>query len=97
MGRAVPGKDAEAGGVMLKPQHHSVLRRQRVCRPRGLSSINMPPDTRMFVEAEAIDIFTTMANSGATFQQSLAAVFLSGMSAGHNAELRGRPLADGPA
>jgi hypothetical protein len=38
---------------------------------------------REFVEAEAIDIFTTMTNGGCTFQQALAAIFLSGMNAAH--------------
>ena len=35
---------------------------------------------REFIEAEAIDIFTTMTNGGCTFQQALAAIFLSGMN-----------------
>jgi hypothetical protein len=38
---------------------------------------------REFVEAEAIDIFTIMTNGGCTFQQALAAIFLSGMNAAH--------------
>ena len=86
-----------AGSTALKPQHHSVLRRRTIPKPRGMASMDMEPDARAFIEQEALEIFASMTNSGATFQQSLAAVFLSGMSAGHNAELRGRPLADGPA
>jgi hypothetical protein len=38
---------------------------------------------REFIEAEAIDIFTAMVNGGCTFQQALAAVFMSGMNAAH--------------
>jgi hypothetical protein len=38
---------------------------------------------REFIEAEAIDIFTTMTNGGCTFQQALAAIFMSGMNAAH--------------
>jgi hypothetical protein len=49
------------------------------------------------IEAECLDIFTRMSNSGMSLHQTLTAIFLSGMSAAHNAELRGRPLADGPA
>jgi hypothetical protein len=67
--------------MTLRAQHHSVLRRQRVPNPRGMASMDMAPDTRMFVEQEALAIFTDMVNGGATFQQALAAIFLSGMSA----------------
>jgi hypothetical protein len=68
----------------LKPQHHSVLRRRTIPKPRTLSSMDMEPDTRAFIEQEALEIFAEMTNSGATFQQSLAAVFLSGMNAGRS-------------
>jgi len=33
------------------------------------------------IQAEAIEVFTTMVNSGRSFQHALQAVFLSGMSA----------------
>lgn len=69
----------------LSAQHHSVLKRQRLPRPRGMASMDMAPEARMFVESEALSIFTVMANSGSTFQQALAAIFLSGMSAGQDA------------
>jgi hypothetical protein len=71
--------------MTLKAQHHSVLRHKTLPRPYKMAKIDMAPDARMFIEQEALDIFTVMANSGATFQQSLAAIFLSGMSAAHNA------------
>lgn len=45
-------------------------------------------EMREFIEAEAIDIFATMTNGGCTFQQALAAIFLSGMNA---AQSVGRP------
>lgn len=75
---------ARGDAVTLKAQHHSVLKRQRLPRPHKMASMDMDPDARMFIEQEALDIFTTMANSGASFQQSLAAIFLSGMSAAKN-------------
>jgi hypothetical protein len=75
-----------AGSTAIKPQHHSVLRRRTIPKPYKMASIDMEPDARMFIEQEALEIFAAMTNSGATFQQSLAAVFLSGMSAGHNAK-----------
>jgi len=40
-------------------------------------------EAREFIEAEAIDIFAAMTNGGCTFQQALAAVFMSGMNAAH--------------
>jgi len=50
--------------------------------PRGMSMMRVGSrQQREFIEAEAIDIFTTMTNGGCTFQQALAAIFLSGMSA----------------
>jgi len=52
--------------------------------PRGMEVARLGSrEAREFVEAEAIDIFTTMTNGGCTFQQALAAVFMSGMNAAH--------------
>jgi len=52
--------------------------------PRGMESVHLGSRAqREFVEAEAIDIFTAMTNGGCTFQQALAAIFLSGMNAAH--------------
>ena len=82
-----------ASSTALKPQHHSVLRRRTIPKPRGMVSMDMEPDARAFIEQEALEIFASMTNSGATFQQSLAAVFLSGMSAGHNAKSEGADAA----
>jgi hypothetical protein len=53
-------------------------------KPRGMSSTRLGSrQAREFIEAEAIDIFTTMTNGGCTFQQALAAIFMSGMNAAH--------------
>ena len=53
-------------------------------KPRGMSSTHLGSRTaREFIEAEAVDIFTTMVNGGCTFQQALAAIFMSGMNAAH--------------
>jgi|APGre2960657373_1045057.scaffolds.fasta_scaffold122873_3 hypothetical protein len=52
--------------------------------PRGMEVARLGSrQAREFIEAEAIDIFTTMTNGGCTFQQALAAIFLSGMNAAH--------------
>lgn len=52
--------------------------------PRGMDRVRLGSrQAREFIESEAIDIFTTMVNGGCTFQQALAAVFMSGMNAAH--------------
>lgn len=38
----------------------------------------MPPEARECIERIALGIFTDMVNSGATLQETLAAVYLSG-------------------
>lgn len=55
--------------------------------PRGMEMMHLGSrQAREFIEREAIDIFTTMTNGGCTFQQALAAIFLSGMNAAHRAK-----------
>lgn len=50
--------------------------------PRGMEKTRLGSrQAREFIEAEAISIFTDMTNGGCTFQQALAAIFLSGMNA----------------
>lgn len=56
--------------------------------PRGMEKAHLSREMREFIETEAIDIFTTMTNGGCTFQQALAAIFLSGMNAAENAKRR---------
>ncbi len=52
--------------------------------PRSMEKTHLGSrQAREFIEAEAIDIFTAMTNGGCTFQQALAAVFMSGMNAAH--------------
>ena len=52
--------------------------------PRGMEVARLGSrQAREFIESEAIDIFTAMVNGGCTFQQALAAVFMSGMNAAH--------------
>lgn len=56
-------------------------------KPRGMEVAHLGSrERREFIETEAIDIFTTMTNGGCTFQQALAAVFLSGMNLAHTLE-----------
>lgn len=53
--------------------------------PRGMDKTELPRELREFIEREALDIFATMTNGGCTFQQSLTAIFLSGMNAATHA------------
>lgn len=51
-------------------------------KPRGMEVMRLGSRQALeFVEREAIDIFTTMTNGGCTLQQTLTAIFLSGMNA----------------
>ncbi|HUD14546.1 MAG TPA: hypothetical protein VMQ56_12910 [Terracidiphilus sp.] len=65
----------------IHPIQHSMAPRLRRT-PSGMSRANLPPELREFIESEAIEIFTIMVNGEATFQASLAAVYLSGVDAG---------------
>lgn len=69
----------------LKPLHFSLLKRRSVS-PRGMAVMQISHDSREFIEAECLDIYTTMVNSGASLQKTLSAIFLSGMSAAKAAE-----------
>ena len=51
--------------------------------PRGMDKMSLGSRSqREFIESQALDIFASMTNGGCTFQQALAAIYLSGMSAG---------------
>lgn len=67
--------------MTLQPQHSSAI--NKTIKPKGMDITKLPPEARKFVEAEALSIFTAMTNSGASLQQTLSAIFLSGMSAAH--------------
>ena len=67
----------------LRPMHRSVLERHarsRGYRPRpvNISTVVLPTEARECIERIALGIFTDMVNSGATLQETHAAVYLSG-------------------
>lgn len=62
---------------MLKPQHKSKVGRPP--RPRGMETTRIGVEGRELIEQIALDIFTDMSNAGATLQQTLAAIYLSGV------------------
>lgn len=67
--------------MTLQPQHSSAINKD--IKPKGMDVTKIAPEARKFVEAEALSIFTSMTNAGASLQQTLLAIYLSGMSAAH--------------
>lgn len=65
--------------MTLKSEHHSKLKGRPVPRPKGMASTKVPPEVRQAMEQTALDIFTDMTNAGATLQQTLGAIYLSGI------------------
>lgn len=66
----------------LLPVHSSMrplVRRERI-RPQGMTCITgVTYEQGEALERIALGIFTDMTNAGATFQESLAAIYLSGL------------------
>ena len=67
--------------MTLQTQHSTAINKN--IKPKGMDITNIPADARKFVEAETLSIFTSMTNAGASLQQTLLAIYLSGMSAAH--------------
>lgn len=63
----------------LLPQHHSVLARSARVRAPGMATVDCTADVREGMERIALGIFTDMTNAGSTFQQALAAIYVSGL------------------
>lgn len=76
------------GGNMtpIKPMHPSRLK-SYARTPKGMSQARLPVEIREMVESEALAIFADMSNAGCSLQQTLAAIFLSGMNAAKDAGL----------
>ena len=63
----------------LTAPHRSLVGKR--AQPKGLSSAMLPDDVRLFIETQALEIFTEMSNAGQPLSKTLAAIFLSGMNA----------------
>ena len=57
---------------------HVVDGRHQRPRPVNMSTVALTSEQRECIERIALGIFTDMTNSGATLQETLAAVYLSG-------------------
>lgn len=67
----------------LHPMHASMLHRIQQMRgasirPVGMARIFIDSSHRQCIEGIALSIYTDMVNAGATLQETLAAVYLSG-------------------
>lgn len=65
---------------MIRPLHASAIVSPKV-RPRGMTRTHIAPELRSEIEAQALSIFEDMTNAGCCLQQTLAAIYLSGMNA----------------
>jgi hypothetical protein len=61
----------------LKVEHKS--KRKTDLSPRHMAVMKLPPEVREAMEDMALTIFTDMVNSGASLQQTLTAIYLSGI------------------
>jgi hypothetical protein len=55
--------------------------------PARMSSMTIDDETKETVTALALSIFTDCVNGGKTFQDTILAVYLSGLQNGHSAVL----------
>lgn len=74
---------AQQQAKALHPMHESMVRRIQQMRgasirPVGMARIFIDSEHRQCIEGIALSIFTDMTNAGATLQETLAAVYLSG-------------------
>lgn len=68
-------------GQRLCPVHHST--RNLFVKPRNMSRMNMTDEARVGLTDLALSIFTDCANVGVSLQDSILAVYLSGLNHGH--------------
>ena len=67
----------------LAPQHHSTITKRNQYRirpkPKGMERMPLTDEQRQTIEAIALDIFTDMSNAGCSLQETLSAIYLSGV------------------
>lgn len=65
---------------MIHPIHPSWQRHLKPIRPYNMERIECTPDQAAAMDRIALGIFTDMVNAGATFQEALSAIYVSGLS-----------------
>jgi hypothetical protein len=69
----------------IHPMHRSMNGSQFWTRaPARMKVVEIPDDLKMDITKIALSIFTDCVNSGKTFQDSILAVYLSGLDHGRN-------------
>lgn len=67
----------------LYPLHHSVIARRDKYRPSprpaNMDKMALTDEQRQTVEGVALSIFTDMTNAGCSLQETLSAIYLSGL------------------
>jgi len=76
---------------VLSPLHPSLLVKRTAYsdrpRPHGMDRMGVTSEQRQAVEGVALEIFTDMTNAGCSLQETLSAIYLSGLM--HATELKG--------
>lgn len=62
----------------LRPLHRSLLVK-RTALPSNMDRMGVTLEQRQAFEGIALEIFTDMTNAGCTLQETLAAIYLSGL------------------
>jgi len=74
---------ARPGANGLRPLHHSVIAMRNKYRPRprpaNMDRMALTDEQRQMVEGVALSIFTDMTNAGCSLQETLSAIYLSGL------------------
>jgi len=65
--------------MKLMVEHSAQVKKRGTPKPKGMSIKKVPEDVRKVMEETALNVFTDMVNSGASLQQTLAAIYLSGI------------------
>ena len=71
----------------IRAMHPSMIgaNRRWAIRPQNMDKRRITSDQMDLLQELALEMFADMTNAGATFQESLAAILLSGMDFGRNA------------
>jgi len=74
------------GRAQTKP-FHPVLspRPMQLHKPRNMARLDFPPQLTATAAQIALDVFTDVCNAGKTFQEALAAIYVTGLHHGANA------------
>lgn len=64
----------------IVPMHRSKLA-THFKQPKDMQRTKLSDEHRIMIESQALGVFADMTNAGCSLQQTLAAIYLSGMNA----------------